>query len=85
MLAAWRVGDREALEQLLLGGFSNSRRARRLTRRLLDVRNEPMASRVAAEIARGGNVFVVVGAAHLLGPHSVSVYLEKLGLKVTRR
>lgn len=85
LLTAWRTGDRAALHRVLLGALSDSAQGRRLTRRLLDARNPPMARRVAAEIARGGSVFVVIGAAHMLGPHSVPVYLEQLGLAVSRR
>ena len=82
LLAAWRVGDRETLQRLLLEGLSASASGRRLTQRLLNERNGPMAARIAHEVASGGSVFVVVGAAHLMGKHSVTAHLRRRGLNV---
>lgn len=83
LLDAWRRGDRGRLERLLVGGLAASEDGRALARRLLHARNAPMADRIAAEMARGGTVFVVVGAAHLVGEDSIGAKLTAKGLHVT--
>lgn len=83
VLQAWRRGDEAALERLLVDGIGSGERGQALTRRLLASRNDPMAARLDAELARGGTVFVVVGTAHLLGRDSMADALRRRGLRVT--
>ena len=58
--------------------------AKRLAVRLLEARNGPMAQGIADQIARGGTVFVVLGAAHLFGPASIPELLRQRGLTVIK-
>lgn len=85
LLEAWRTGDRKTLAALLVDRLAAKPAGRALLRRLLDERNERMATRIAAELERGGTVFVVVGAAHLLGEGSVSEHLRARGYAVSAR
>ena len=85
LLQAWREGDHVLLEELLLGGLGSGPRGRALRRRLLDARNVAMARVMAEDLARGGTLFVVVGAGHLLGEAGLPGVLARQGLKVELR
>jgi uncharacterized protein YbaP (TraB family) len=85
LLRAWREGDHVLLEELLFGGLGSTERGRDLMRRLLDGRNGHMAREVALEVSRGGTVFVVVGAAHLLGESGLPAALARRGLALQLR
>ena len=84
LLAAWRAGDESALDDILRASFRGDSDGEALARRLLDERNRRMATRVEAELAAGGVVFVVVGAAHLVGEASLTRLLEARGHRVER-
>lgn len=51
---------------------------------LLTRRNKAWAERLAAEMADPGTAFVAVGAAHLIGDHSLLRYLEEKGFVAER-
>jgi uncharacterized protein YbaP (TraB family) len=51
---------------------------------LLKQRNEAMADQIAARLAKGGTVFVAVGAGHLTGPDGIQKALERRGVTVKR-
>jgi hypothetical protein len=82
----WAKGDVEALEALLLRDMNDDYH-RELYRRLLVRRNKMWADRIAQQLHSGetGISFVAVGAAHLAGPDSLLVQLERRGFKPERQ
>lgn len=79
---AWRRGDVEALERLLLAAFESSPE---MHERLLLERNRAWVPKVEACLARSRPCFVVVGAAHLVGADSLVALLRAKGYAVTQQ
>jgi len=79
---AWARGDLGAMEQLLLDGF---RDAPALAEPLLLERNRQWIPKVEACLARPRPCFIVVGAAHLVGPDSVVALLSEKGYAVVQQ
>jgi hypothetical protein len=79
---AWARGDTATIERLLLGALLESPD---LYERLLVERNRNWVAPVEACILAKTACFVVVGAAHLVGPHSLVSLLEKRGHRVTQQ
>ena len=79
---AWARGDTRTLEKLLLGTLKESPE---LHERLLAERNRNWVAPVEACIQTKTPCFVVVGAAHLVGPDSLVALLEKKGYRVEQR
>ena len=79
---AWAAGDAKGIEVLLLGAFLESPE---LYDRLLVERNRNWIATVESCLQQRSACFVVVGAAHLVGPHGVPTLLEKKGYKVTQQ
>jgi uncharacterized protein YbaP (TraB family) len=82
MAQQWAAGDVKALEKSLLLSFSDSRE---LYDRLLVERNRNWVPRVEACLQQNAGCFVVVGAAHLVGPDGLPALLAAKGLKVTQQ
>ena len=68
MVQAWRAGDTATLERLLFEGFKDSPE---IAERLLLERNRNWVAPVEKCLAEQSRCFVVVGAAHLVGPDSL--------------
>lgn len=79
LLAAYRKGDVAGLERVLNLGLDE---LPALRKRLLRDRHEVWLPQIEKLMERGGNVFVVVGAAHLAGPDSLITMLRAKGIKV---
>ncbi len=81
---AWRAGDVDALEQIVLDGVGPAESDAFVA--LLVARNENWADRIANDPALSltGPSFVVVGAAHLVGPGNLLELLEADGFSVRR-
>jgi len=77
MLDAWKAGDADALRASFQAppGFE---------RELLVRRNERMVTRIADHVREGGPRLAVVGAAHLVGEHSIVEGLRRRGYRVER-
>ena len=82
MIAAWRTGDTSTLEKLLAEGTEE---APEIRERLLVERNRNWIPHIEQCLAADDKCFVVVGAAHLVGPDSVVDLLQKAGYKVEQR
>jgi len=82
----WAKGDVEALGVLLLRAM-NYNHYPELYRNLIVRRNQNWADRIARQLHSGkpGISFVAVCAAHLAGPDSLLVQLEKRGFKPERQ
>jgi uncharacterized protein YbaP (TraB family) len=68
LASAWRNGDVASIERLLHEGFSEWPA---IAERLLYERNRNWVAPVEACLSEGARCFVVVGAAHLVGPNSL--------------
>lgn len=79
MTDAWKTGDTKKLDELILDAM---RQFPQIHKKLLLDRNKEWSAKIEKLLAEGKNVFVVVGAAHLIGKDSVVDLLTKKGLKV---
>lgn len=79
---AWSEGDVKGLEVLMLGAFLDSPE---IYERLLVERNRNWIPTVDTCLEQKSGCFIVIGAAHLVGPHGIPTLLEKKGYKVTQQ
>ena len=82
MARQWAAGDVQSLEKLLLVSFDDSRD---LYDRLLVERNRNWVPHVEACLTDNAACFIVVGAAHLVGPDGLPAMLVKKGYRVTQQ
>ncbi len=82
MAQQWASGDVAALEKSLLVSFAESRE---LYDRLLVERNRNWVPHVEGCLQQNSGCFIVVGAAHLVGPDGLPALLAKKGYKVTQQ
>ncbi|MDP2318883.1 MAG: TraB/GumN family protein [Acidobacteriota bacterium] len=78
----WAAGDVKALEASLLVSFEGSRE---LYDRLLVERNHNWVPHVETCLQQNAGCFIVVGAAHLVGPDGLPTLLLAKGYKVTQQ
>ncbi|MDP2053378.1 MAG: TraB/GumN family protein [Acidobacteriota bacterium] len=78
----WAAGDVKALEASLLVSFEGSRE---LYDRLLVERNHNWVPHVETCLQQDAGCFIVVGAAHLVGPDGVPTLLVAKGYRVTQQ
>jgi uncharacterized protein len=79
LVTAWRAGDVPGVEQIVLTEIKDDPM---LYQRLLVERNKTWLPKIEALFARRGHAFVVVGAAHLVGPDGVVAMLRAKGYTV---
>lgn len=79
LVEAWRQGDGVRLQRLLAEEQGDDDVMRT---ELLDRRNVEMAAKIAQLSESGETVFVVIGVAHLVGPHNVGELLAGKGFQV---
>jgi len=77
IVSAWRSGDTEALEQLLIEGLQETPR---LFDSLLTQRNQNWVPQIMDIAEQPGNHLIIVGAMHLVGDNSVLSMLEERGI-----
>lgn len=82
LATAWRKGDTATLEKLLTEGFDE---APEIAERLLYERNRNWVPSVERCLAEDARCFVVVGAAHLVGPQSLVQLLRERKLSVVQQ
>ena len=76
---AWKAGDAPTVERIVL---QDLRQEPRMYQRLLVDRNRAWLPQILALFARSGRAFVVVGAAHLVGPDGLLALLRAKGYAV---
>ncbi|MGB7219437.1 MAG: TraB/GumN family protein [Vicinamibacterales bacterium] len=76
---AWRGGDAATVERIVLGDLSDDRE---LYQSLVVNRNRSWLPKIEALFARRGRAFVVIGAAHLIGPDGLLAVLKAKGYAV---
>ena len=82
MTRAWKTGDTEKLDRTMV---QEMRGYPELYKKLLVERNQRWARQMDRFLAEGKDVFVVVGAAHLVGKDSLVRMLQMKGYKVTQQ
>ena len=82
MAQAWSFGNVAAMEKMTL---EEMKEAPELYQRMLVQRNLNWVPHVEACIKQNAACFIVVGAAHLVGPDGLPVLLAKKGYKVTQQ
>ena len=82
MMRYWQNGQVEKLHALLFKSFEDYPE---IENRLLLQRNKDWVEKIEVMLAEPENVFVVVGAGHLVGPGSVVELLRQKGYKVKQR
>lgn len=82
MAEAWTFGNVAAIEKLTLTSLQE---APELYQRLLVERNRNWIPHVEACLTNNSGCFIVVGAAHLVGPDGLPTLLSKKGYKVTQQ
>lgn len=82
MIAAWRVGDNQALSELFVADMLNE--APEIYDSLLKTRNMNWLPQIEEMLTNDETEFVLVGAAHLVGPDGLLELLEDKGYSVSR-
>jgi uncharacterized protein YbaP (TraB family) len=82
MIGAWRRGDAATLEKMALSSFDGYRGA---YNSLIVERNNNWIPQIEACMARPTPCFVVVGAAHLVGPDGLLTLLTQKGYRVEQQ
>jgi uncharacterized protein YbaP (TraB family) len=82
MVGAWRAGDVEGLAKLLTEEYDEFPE---LYRPLTEDRNRAWATKLVALLHDNDDYLVVVGALHLVGPHSVVELLRERGYDVEQQ
>lgn len=84
MFSAWMSGDERAINTTMNEKILADGKGEVAFEKLIVNRNRGMTARILEELDKGGDLFVVVGAAHLVGKHSIVSLLEESGVKVAR-
>jgi uncharacterized protein YbaP (TraB family) len=79
---AWKAGDLPTLERLVLQDVKDDPF---MYQRLLVERNRNWLPKIEALFARPGRAFIVVGAAHLVGPDGLIAMLKAKGARVDQQ
>lgn len=82
MAQAWAFGNVAAIEKMTLASLKE---APELYKRLLVERNNNWMPQVESCIKQNAGCFIVVGAAHLVGPDGLPNLLQKKGYTVTQQ
>jgi hypothetical protein len=82
LLAAWRDGDGDAVYRNSQAGIADATAAQRMLDAMLVERNRTMTQRIVRLLATKRPGFVVVGALHLAGAHSIVEMLRQRGYEV---
>jgi hypothetical protein len=82
LMKAWRTGDEKAMESLVTRAINESPELRPVFEKLINRRNREMSVKVAEFLSGKETVFVVVGAAHLVGREGIIQLLRGKGYSV---
>ncbi|MCP4674564.1 MAG: TraB/GumN family protein [Deltaproteobacteria bacterium] len=79
IMAAWQDGNAEALGKIVFSELKERPEFEPLYKRMLTDRNHTMAKRIEEIAKERSNLFVVVGAAHLVGDDGLVAIFERKG------
>lgn len=84
MVKAWQEGDVKTVEAMVIEDKKNDPDEQKLNDLMIYKRNDDMTKKIDEMLHGKDKVFVVVGAAHLVGEKGVLKQLEAKGYKVER-
>jgi len=82
LLAAWQAGDAPTIEKMLLMSFADNPAA---YNSLITERNRNWMPQLEACLKRSSPCFVIVGAAHIVGPQGLLAMLRQRGYRVEQQ
>jgi uncharacterized protein YbaP (TraB family) len=82
MMTYWQKGQADKLYSLLYKSFEGYSE---IEDRLLLQRNKDWLDKIETMLGEPENIFIVVGAGHLVGPEGVVALLKQKGYKVRQR
>jgi len=82
ILTAWQTGDAAAIEKMLLASFTTNPAA---YTSLITERNRNWMPQLETCLRRSSPCFVIVGAAHLVGPQGLLAMLQQKGYRVEQQ
>ena len=82
LLTAWQTGDAPAIEKMLLAAFRSNPVA---YASLITERNRNWMPQLDACLKRSSPCFVIVGAAHIVGPEGLLAMLQRRGYRVEQQ
>lgn len=82
LLTAWQSGDAPAIEKMMLGSFANNPAA---YNSLILERNRNWMPQLENCLRRSSPCFVIVGAAHLVGPQGLLAMLQQKGYRLEQQ
>jgi uncharacterized protein YbaP (TraB family) len=82
MLKYWKKGDVNNLYAVLFKSFEDYPQ---IENRLLRRRNIDWVKKIEEMMAEEKNIFIIVGAGHLIGPGSVVALLKEKGYRVKQK
>jgi uncharacterized protein YbaP (TraB family) len=82
LASAWKAGDLPTVERFVLQDLKDDPQ---MYQRLLVERNRNWLPKIEALFARPGHAFVVVGAAHLVGPDGLLAMLKAKGVRLVQQ
>lgn len=83
-VAAWKSGDVDYYQELDLKSYATMEHGVEIRRRLVEDRHPAIADKVAGYLKTGKVYFVILSAAHFVGPNTLLAELEKRGFKIQR-
>jgi uncharacterized protein len=82
LLTAWQTGDAAAIEKMLLTSFADNPAA---YNSLITERNRNWMPQLEACLKRSSPCFVIVGAAHIVGPQGLLAMLRQRGYRIEQQ
>jgi len=82
LMSAWHSGDSKTMEALVTGTLRESPELRPIFDRLIYQRSREMAAKVERFLQGKETIFVVVGAAHLVGNEGIIEILRRKGFSI---
>jgi uncharacterized protein YbaP (TraB family) len=82
LLTAWQTGDAAAIEKMLLSSFADNPAA---YASLITERNRNWMPQLDACLKRSSPCFVIVGAAHVVGPQGLLAMLRQRGYRIEQQ
>lgn len=80
LVKAWKTGDTETLENLILKSFNEHPELKPIYNKLFTERNIKMTDKTINYLKNDKTYFIVVGAGHLIGKEGIVKLLQKKGI-----
>lgn len=84
LVRAWASGNDITLAKLIADQYAHSELLQQFSEQLLDKRNAAMSEKIVGYLNSNESYFVIVGAAHLAGEHSIINLLKGKGINGQR-